>query len=251
MTRIFDALRKAGTAGKPAAPAHAVTAPFARTPEAPRTSLPLLGALPLDETVVREMSALRVTLESQLRDRAPRVVMFVGPQGGEGASTVALQFALVLARDVNARPLLVDCHAARPAYEADEARRCVTLSARVTPARSAMPGMLAANLFVLPVTDAQRGASLIQPAALRETLDAQAPGFDWVILDGPPVLEAPDSATLGALADGIVLVLQVGRSKRPVITRAADLLSKAGARTVGSVLNRRVHEIPEFIYRRI
>jgi Mrp family chromosome partitioning ATPase len=48
-----------------------------------------------------------------------------------------------------------------------------------------------------------------------------------------------------------VLVIQVGRSKRPVLSRAADLLAKAGSRMLGSVLNRRVHEIPEFIYRRI
>ena len=65
------------------------------------------------------------------------------------------------------------------------------------------------------------------------------------------MLESPDASALGALADGVVLVVQAGRTKRPVLTRAADLLRKAGARVLGSVLNRRVLEIPEFIYRRI
>jgi Mrp family chromosome partitioning ATPase len=48
-----------------------------------------------------------------------------------------------------------------------------------------------------------------------------------------------------------VLVVQSGIAKRPVVTRAADLLRRGGANVIGSVLNRRRHEIPEFIYRRI
>ncbi len=75
--------------------------------------------------------------------------------------------------------------------------------------------------------------------------------FDWVIIDGPPVIESPDSAALGAQTDGIVLVLHAGRAKRPIVSRAAEMLRKSGGQVLGTVLNRRVHEIPGFIYRRI
>jgi Mrp family chromosome partitioning ATPase len=51
--------------------------------------------------------------------------------------------------------------------------------------------------------------------------------------------------------DGVVLVVHAGRAKRPVVTRAVDMLRKSGGRVLGTVLNRRVHEIPGFIYRRI
>jgi Mrp family chromosome partitioning ATPase len=228
-----------------------VPVPAGRAAGITRDSLPLLGALPIGEDVLREMSALRVTLESTLEGRSPRVAMFLGAQGGEGTSTIALQFAQVLARDVMRRPLLVDCHARRPAYTVDESRRCAVLLPAILPRPADEGTVVTANLFVVPVSDAHRAAGIIQPAALRETIDANSPGFDWVVLDGPPVLEAPDAAALGAIADGTVLVIQVGRTRRPVLSRAADLLSKAGARLLGSVLNRRVLEIPEFIYRRI
>jgi Mrp family chromosome partitioning ATPase len=36
-----------------------------------------------------------------------------------------------------------------------------------------------------------------------------------------------------------------------VLARSADMLRKAGARVLGTVLNRRRLEIPDFIYRRI
>ena len=251
MTRLFDAWKKSDASPKAVVPGHGVPAPTGRGDESARESLPLMGALPINEDVLREMSALRVTIESSLAGRSPRVVMFLGPQGGEGTSTIALQFAQVLARDVMLRPLLVDCHARRPAYAVDDSRRYAVVSPAILPKIGDEAAVVTSNLFVVPVSDAHSAAGIIQPAALRETIDANSPGFDWVVLDGPPVLEAPDAAALGAVADAVVLVIQVGHTRRPVLNRAADLLSKAGARLLGSVLNRRILEIPEFIYRRI
>ena len=164
---------------------------------------------------------------------------------------MALQFAQLLARDAAARPLLVDCNARRPAFTAAEGQRCAVLDPRLVARSPEAAGVVASNLFVVPVSPEVRAAGLMTTSALRATLDANAAGFDWVILDAPPVLDSPDAAALGATADGVIMVLQAGRTKRPVMTRAADLLVKSGSRLVGTVLNRRVLEIPEFIYRRI
>ncbi len=266
MTRIFDALKKAEASRPPAAypvtpitplpppPGHAAgarTASVARpAPESWRGALPLLGALEMTDEVIREMTALRISLEATLRDRSPRIVMFLSPQGGEGTSTVLLQFAQALARDPGVRPLIVDTHVRRPVYEVDAAHRCALPDPRLL-GGSKSAQIATANVFVVPASEDIRRSGLFQPAALRQLLDATTAGFDWVLLDGPPVLESPDASALGALADGVVMVVQAGRTKRPVLTRAGDLLRKAGARVLGSVLNRRVHEIPGFIYRRI
>jgi Mrp family chromosome partitioning ATPase len=254
MTRIFDALKKAEAAGQPSpapSPLGATPRPVARPAGVVRTALPLLGVVPMDEDVVRSMSSLRVNLEAALGSRTTRSIMFLGAQGGEGTSTIALQFAQAIARDTGARPLLVDCHARRPAFAVEEGQRCAVLERHLMSGSPETSAVIASNLFVVPVPPAARAAGMIQPNALREALDANAPGFDWVILDAPPVLDSPDAAALGAVADGVVLVLQAGRTKRPVLSRAADLLTKSGSRLLGSVLNRRVLEIPEFIYRRI
>jgi Mrp family chromosome partitioning ATPase len=261
MTRIFDALKKAEASRQAPAPASVSPMPPAshaqafrapgRASDPWRGALPLLGGAVMPAEVLREMMSLRVTLEVTLRDRSPRIVMFTSPQGGEGTSTVALQFAQVLARDQGLRPLLVDTHVQRPAFETDSANRCAVPSAALAEPAAAPAAVVASNLFVVPVPDEQRLAGLYQPAVLRHLIEEAASGFDWIVVDGPPVLDSPDAAALASIADGVVLVVQAGRSKRPVLTRAADLLRKAGAQVLGSVLNRRVLEIPEFIYRRI
>jgi Mrp family chromosome partitioning ATPase len=191
------------------------------------------------------MIALRMTLETSLAGRAPRVVMLTSPQGGEGTSTVAMQLASSLAEEAPDRILLVDLHARRPAHDADDGTRFAAEDA----AHEAMPG--APRVHVLSVPESAREAAVIAPGAAREWLDAVADRYDWVVLDGPPLLESPDAAALATLADGVLLVIGAGRTKRPVIQRAVELLRKAGAKPLGSVLNRRRLEIPEFIYRRI
>jgi Mrp family chromosome partitioning ATPase len=250
MTRIFDALRKSQSvsAPEPVAPAPFTPARSAPAPAPawrPTSSLPSVvpfpGDVALPDETLQEMSLLRVNLESAMGDKLPRVVMFASSQGGEGTTSVLLQFGLTLARDPERQVLLVDVHARRPALEFDEP----AIGARGD-SISRAPG----NLDVLPLTS-RTSTALWTPSALREWIDQSASRYDWVLLDGPPVLESPEASGFGAIADGVVLVVQAGRTKKPVLARSAEVLRKSGARTLGTVLNRRRLEIPGFIYRRI
>jgi Mrp family chromosome partitioning ATPase len=250
MTRIFDALRKtreaAPAAAPPAVPPPALVPPSpvapAVAPSVPRSDerlrpraalVPFGTVAPLPSDVQREMTGLRVSLESTLTDRIPRIVFFTASQGGEGTSSVASQFAASLAGDSRVRVLLVDVHGRRPAWSA--------------PGR---PDGGPRNLALMPLP-VMPGDRALDANALREVLRSVASGFDWILLDGPPVLESPDAAPLTTAADGVLVVVQAGRTKRPVLARSVDLINRAGGRVLGVVLNRRRLEIPELIYRRI
>lgn len=115
--------------------------------------------------------------------------------------------------------------------------------------RATDPGEFELSVLPLPADVRSRG-TMSAPAA-RPLLAALGGAFEWVVLDGPPVLAAPECVELASFADGVVLVVQSGSAKRPVVSRAAGLLRAGGARVLGTVLNRRRHEIPEFIYRRV
>ena len=258
MTRIYDALKKAessrqrlGLGPAPLAPAPGAIRPPAwgnGGADAVPTPLPLLGGVELTEDAIRETTALRVGLENTLADRSPRSLMFSSSQGGEGTSTVALQFAQSLAHG-SARVLFIDAHARRPVCYADDSLRHAVLDPRV--ASPAMAGLMTPNLAAMPVTEEAVQSGNVPAHVIRAALQSAVGAFDWVIVDGPPVVESPDAATLATLVDGVILVLHAGRAKRPVVARAVEMLRKAGGHVLGTVLNRRVHEIPGFIYRRI
>jgi Mrp family chromosome partitioning ATPase len=216
----------------PTAPPQA--APRSAEGTRPQAALVPFGPVPsLPSDVQREMTGLRVSLESTLTERIPRIVFLAASQGGEGTSSVAAQFAASLAGDTRLRVLLVDVHARRPAWSA--------------PGR---PDGGPRNLALMPLPKVP-GDRALDANGLREVLRSVASGFDWILLDGPPVLESPDAATLTTAADGVLVVVQAGRTKRPVLARSVDLINRAGGRVLGVVLNRRRLEIPEFIYRRI
>jgi Mrp family chromosome partitioning ATPase len=256
MTRIFDALKKAQTPivspvtpiPAPAAPPLPIVTPGTAPPPMaptrvshPLTALPRIDVIhvpALDEQDTRELATLRIGLDSALAGGG-RTVMFASSQGGEGTSTVARRFAALLAGEHGRRVLLVDLHGRRPALSQWMDREI------------AHPAPGAAELSVLPLPADVRARGAMTAATGRPLLEALGQAFEWVVLDGPPVLGAPESVELAALADGVVLVVQSGSAKRPVVSRAASLLRAGGARVLGTVLNRRRHEIPEFIYRRI
>ena len=264
MTRIFDALRKAGSASArtissvpPAArPLPSMSArvvhpmvepPAGRENEGRTAIVPFVAPVELPADALRELTGLRVSLEAVLTERIPRIVLFLASQGGEGTSTVAAQFAQTLAEDSRLRVLLVDAHVRRPRYEPNGTP---TTGWRVAvPAGGVAP--VAGNLDLLPLPDATHRERMLSPPAMRDSLAAVASRYDWIVLDGPPVLESPDAAPLGEVVDGVVIVVQAGRTKRPVLARSVDLLRRAGGRVLGIVLNRRRLEIPGFIYRRL
>jgi Mrp family chromosome partitioning ATPase len=272
VTRIFEALKKSqGRAAAlpfpspdpapprppvaPRAPAHAPA-----TPAGPALSprVDVVPGAPLGDEIEREMSALRVGLESALEGRKCRAVVFLSSLHGEGVTTVARQFVTALSADGRGRALLVDLHPGRPAGASHPAAGPPS-PARVPRSRlarrgaeaEAPSGRAAITLSVAALGEELPRAGGRGPAAVRAFLETAATQFDWVVVDAPPVLESPESVHLAPLADGVVLVVRSGHAKRPVVMRAADLLRKSGARLLGSVLNRRRHEIPDFIYRRI
>jgi Mrp family chromosome partitioning ATPase len=256
MTRIFEALKKTqpAPAAVPFPPPPAKAASAAPSPAALQTVLGRAAAavarsepetmvatrLPAD--VVRELAALRVNLEASFDERATRVVLFVSSVAHEGTTTVASQFASLLANDSRLRVLALDLNARRPA-----------LASRF--GRDAARGRGEAELdeprlALMRLAQHSPGAG-VAPIAARALITSVAGSYDWIIVDGPPILDSPEMTDVAPLADGVVLVVRSGHTKRPVVSRAVDLLRKSGARVVGTVLNRRRLEIPGFLYRRI
>lgn len=245
MTRIFDALKKSQAAHAPAVvPAPAVIhpvrpAPLARTSMERVEIVPLGATAPYDDDVRREMAALRVHLVGALPARSPRMLMLVSGREGEGTSTVSLQLAQSFAREASQRVLVVDANAQRPSPVFEAAREAAT----ETRERGC--------LHLLPLAERLRRSDPMTAVAIRDLIDVSATGYDWILVDGAPLLENPDAAPLAAQCDAALLVVRAGATRRPVLVRALDLLRRAQANVLGTVLNRRRLEIPDFLYRRI
>jgi Mrp family chromosome partitioning ATPase len=59
-----------------------------------------------------------------------------------------------------------------------------------------------------------------------------------LIFDSPPCLAVTDAAVLSSQADGVLLVVDAGASRRELATRAVEDLRKVGGNVLGAVLNK-------------
>jgi capsular exopolysaccharide synthesis family protein len=62
--------------------------------------------------------------------------------------------------------------------------------------------------------------------------------IDLTIFDSPPVLPVTDAVVLAKQVDGVLLVAEAGRTRRPALQQTVESLRQVGANVVGIVLNR-------------
>ncbi len=94
------------------------------------------------------------------------------------------------------------------------------------------------NLSVIPCGSPPTDAlELFEGAPMRRLMADLGERFDIVILDTPPVLAAADTAILGQLVDGAVIVIRAGQTDRDEAQRAYAQLSLAKVRVLGAIFN--------------
>lgn len=88
-------------------------------------------------------------------------------------------------------------------------------------------------------------------AWLRNRMSELRRAFDYVVIHAPAVVSRSDTALVGQMTDGVVLVLNEQKTRRAAALQAKEVLLSANARLLGVVLAEREFAVPEKIYRRL
>ena len=76
---------------------------------------------------------------------------------------------------------------------------------------------------------------LMQSGKLANLMEQLANGFDWVVIDSPPILPLADTSVWARFADGILLVVRAGRTERQPLQRGLAAIDQS--RLLGVVVN--------------
>jgi Mrp family chromosome partitioning ATPase/capsular polysaccharide biosynthesis protein len=94
------------------------------------------------------------------------------------------------------------------------------------------------GLQLLPVgLHLDNPSELFDSPGMQPVLDQLHLLADVILLDTPPVLAAPDTAILGSLTHGALVVATDGKTDRTDLERTANRLESTGCRVLGLVLN--------------
>jgi capsular exopolysaccharide synthesis family protein len=93
-------------------------------------------------------------------------------------------------------------------------------------------------LWILPAGPIPpQPAELLGSTVMKEYIARWRDEFDHVIIDTPPCLSVTDAVVLSPEADRVILVARAGRTTKPALRHACDVLLQANARVMGIVLN--------------
>ncbi|HEU4433275.1 MAG TPA: CpsD/CapB family tyrosine-protein kinase, partial [Pyrinomonadaceae bacterium] len=80
-------------------------------------------------------------------------------------------------------------------------------------------------------------ARLLDHEKLSQVIATLESNFAHIIFDSPPIVPFADSVILGAEVDGVLMVVQGGKSPQEIVLRAMRLLDDVDAVIVGVLLN--------------
>ena len=168
-----------------------------------------------------------------------KVVMVASAVQGEGKTITAANLALTLSDSYQRRVLLIDADLRRPAlhtvFRVNNSSGLSNLASfeqehLVVRAVSSRLSLLPAGP---PTGDPMAG---LTSERMKRVIDEAREGFDWVIVDTPPVVMLTDANLLSAMVDGAILVVRAGSTPHDLVQRAVAALGRD--RILGVVLNR-------------
>lgn len=199
---------------------------------------------------------LKIKLQTQHPNGTIKTIMFTGTIHGEGSSTIAAGFASSLAEGYQLKVLLMDLNFRTPGlhrfFNTDETQGLLDIFSDKNGFESILSGVTQRNLYVITCNgDFSTSAGLFESEWFAEFLTKMRARFDYVILDAPPVTIFSDAQVIGRQVDGVILILQCGKTRRQVALKAKREIEAAGGNFLGVVLNKRKFYIPNWMYRRL
>ena len=182
---------------------------------------------------------LRTNLSFYSLDKPLRTLVVTSPAAGEGKSTTIANLAVTMAQS-GRRTILVDTDLRRPTlHELFDLQMAPGLTNLVMEEVGDLPLQQTPveNLWLLSSgPKPPNPADLLGAARMDQIIAQLLEKADMVLFDAPPVMAAADAAILGAKADGGLLIIQAGKTRRDHSERARELLEKAKVRIVGAAL---------------
>lgn len=201
----------------------------------------LAGGSLVAAQVAESIDSVRATLMHASTKMRRQIVLITSAETMEGATTVAANLAMSLAR-AGRRTLLIDGDLRAPSLHGLfglnlDGGFCEVLRSEID-VTDAVQTTQTENLWLLTAGVCDRIA--VQNLAtdqLDPILEQLRTQFDFIIIDGPPVLKISDSLSLGRRVDGAILTVLRDHSEVRKINKAVELLDSLGVRMIGAVVN--------------
>lgn len=184
---------------------------------------------------------LRTNIQFSSLDMPLRTLLVTSTAPDEGKSTTLANLAVTIAQ-AEQRVILVDCDLHRPGLHAlfnlsNEQGLTNAILNQEDAALPVQPTPVAGLSLLASGPLPPRPADLLGSRRMEAVIERLKSEADMILFDTPPVTAVTDAAVLATRLDGVLLVLQAGKTRRDRAREARRLLEKVKANIIGVVLN--------------
>jgi len=205
--------------------------------------------------ITEQYKVLRTNILSLNKGKPPKTIVLTSSIHSEGKSVTTLNLAIAMAQSINKpKILLIDADLRRGKLVKYLGTKQDVGLTEILSGRAQYESALF-NIDIENLTLMASGAvppnpvELLASENMKNLLQDLKMKYDYVLIDTPPLISVTDACILGAQADGVLLIVQAGRTQRGIVSRSTELLNQAHAKLLGYVLTSIEYHLPEYIYR--
>jgi capsular exopolysaccharide synthesis family protein len=192
--------------------------------------------------VMEAYRTLRTAILLSRAEKPPQTLLFTSAMHGEGKTVTTVNTAIVLAQ-MGARVLLIDADLRRSRCHellGVQRRQGMTdiLTGRGQPHELLQSTSVPELFFLSSGSTPPNPTDLVGSKKMQDTLITLSERYDYILLDSPPVMAVSDAVLLSTMAEGVILVINVQATPKPLLREARARLHYARAKMLGTVLNR-------------
>ncbi len=223
------------------------------------TGLPVLGMLPSQDSqnpssvalqtynepkspLAEAVRSLRTSLRFSTREGAPKSTFITSSAAGEGKSTVALNLATAYAQAGN-KVLLIDADLRNPSlhklFKIENYNGLTNYLAGGGSTSDVYNSTMIKNLSITtsgPIPPDP--VELLSGQRMGTLLNDASTDFDYIIIDGPPVLGLADALVISGLCDATILAIEAGKTRKVTLMKSLKRLERTHSNIVGLLFTR-------------
>jgi len=191
--------------------------------------------------IAEQFRALRNSIVALNPEGAPRSIVLTSALRGEGKTVASINLAIAMAELPGTRVLLFDADLHHPAIERylgfPRRQGLTELLRGQCPIDRAVRPTSIANVSVLGPGELPKNSSELLGSERMHTVLAQLKQrFSYILIDTPEAMITSDASLLGAIADGIVLVVRLDETPRHYVEQTHNKLETLGGNVLGTCL---------------
>jgi non-specific protein-tyrosine kinase len=196
-----------------------------------------------DSKEIERYKILRSRIQQKAKNRKMNTIMITSPNRHEGKTVTTINMGFTFARDLKQTVLMVDCD-----FKGQDIHKYLGIESQYSLIDYFLDSTPLNELIIWPGVEkltlisgdrtVHESSELLSSEMMENLVREMGERYDdrYVFFDAPPILECSEAISMAPFMDGIIMVIEAGRTSKKDVRKAVSLIPED--KFLGFVLNK-------------